>query len=66
MPDPHANRNIFCPDVAPSSRGGAILYQDSQRVHISLDDIPEVVAAPQAIERRQLIDECRRIAGVAA
>ena len=58
--------NLFRPDIAPSQSGGIVLYQNSQRIVIEDGEVELFISELQQIRKRQLIDGCRRIAGVAA
>ena len=67
MPQIRPNENtLFRPDIAPNRAGGITLYQNSQRIVIEDGEVELFVAELQRIRRRQLVDDCRRIAGVAA
>ena len=57
--------NLFRPDIAPSQSGGIVLYQNGQRIVIEDGEVELFVAELQRIRRRQLVDDCRRIAGAA-
>ena len=58
--------NLFRPDIAPSQSGGIVLHQNGQRIVIEDGEVELFVAELQRIRQRQLVDDCRRIAGVAA
>ena len=58
--------NLFRPDIAPSQSGGIVLYQNGRIITVADADVELFVAELQRIRRRQLVDDCRRIAGVAA
>ena len=67
MPQIRPNENtLFRPDIAPNRAGGITLYQNSQRIVIEDGEVELFVAELQRIRQRQLVDDCRQIAGVAA
>lgn len=59
------HNNLFLPGITPDRAGGIVLHQNGQRIVI-IDDVVELfVAELQRIRQRQLVDDCRRIAGAA-
>jgi hypothetical protein len=60
------HNNLFRPDIAPNRAGGLILHQNGQRIVIEDGEVELFVSELQRIRKRQLIDDCRRIAGCAA
>jgi len=59
------HNNLFRPDIAPNRAGGIVLHQNGQRIVIEDGEVELFVAELQRIRKRQLIDDCRRIAGAA-
>ena len=56
---------LFIPDVFPAKSGIGI-HQNGRIITVADADVEQLIADLQRVRQRQLIDDCRRIAGVAA
>ena len=58
-------RKLFIPDVFPAASGIGI-HQNGKIITVADADVEQFIADLQRVRKRQLIDDCRRISGVAA
>ena len=59
------HQSLFLPDIAPGKAGGIVLHQNGQRIVIEDCEVERFVADLKEVRKRQLIADCRRIAGAA-